>query len=56
MIAGDTGGPDQALEKIPAEARGMLGGQADVLVEVKHLHHRPVEIRLAHEPIEKRHL
>ena len=34
----------------------MLGGQADVFIEVKQLDGAPVEIRLAHQPIEERNL
>ena len=55
MVAGNPGGPDQALEEIAAEAGGMLrtgrcirrGERAD---------EAPVEIGLLHQPIEKRDL
>ena len=37
-------GTDQTFEQIPAKTRGMIGGEADVFVEVKHVDARPVHV------------
>ena len=53
VIAGDAGLADQPLEQVPAEAGGMIDGQADVLVEMKQLDPRPVDAGRRGERVEE---
>ena len=46
-------GSNQPLEKIAAEARGMIDRQADILVEMEHLDARPVDPRRGHQRLEE---
>ena len=44
---------NQPLEEITTEARRMIDRQPDILVEVKHLHARPVDPRRGHQRLEE---
>ncbi len=56
VIGGDPGRLDEPLEQESTEARRMLEGQTDVLVEMEHLHLVPLDAWLADQPLEERDL
>jgi hypothetical protein len=53
VVSRDARRPNQPLAQIPAEARRMLHRETDVLVEVEHLHPRPVDPWRGHQRLEK---
>ena len=53
VVRQDARRTDQPLEQIPAEARGMVHRETDVLVEVEHLHPRPVDPGRGHQRLEE---
>ncbi len=44
---------DESLAQVAAEARGMIGGDPDVLVHVEARHPRPVDAVVEHERVEE---
>ena len=46
-------GPNQALHQVPAETGRMIGGEADVFIEMEQLDPRPVDVRLSDQTVEE---
>ena len=53
VMARDAGLRNQPFAKVFAKAGGMIGGEADILVEVKHLDARPLDARRRRQRVEE---